>query len=322
MDIRKKTAGKGRIGQRFSVFLLFLGTVWLAYILIGYVDSFSDVLPDSWASFLASLLLLSLSMVMPGFVFYRLLDEYHTGSNFWATSFNLYFAGQLLKYIPGKIWGIVYQVSHSDEISAWSITRVNVDQTIFSLLINVIFAVFILGVKEVMPTLLAFILVSMGIVTAFIYMLGGSHNVLRVVCKFSPRITIEDIEVKCGKSLSWKAVLELAIIQLVSVALFAASWHILANGYFGLKELDFVVLGMIYVIASAIGIVTMVTPAGLGVREASFVTLASSLTSINELAFIAVVARIWLVFSELIACFLILLLVKTVSVSKNRDMNN
>ena len=78
---------------------------------------------------------------------------------------------------------------------------------------------------------------------------------------------------------------------------------------------------MIYVIASAIGIATMIPPAGMGIREASYVTMASSFASINELAFIAVIARVWFVFAEILTALSMLLLVYCFSFVFNPDKN-
>ena len=307
------------VRQIIPVIVLSSGLAWVGYLLAGHVDSFYDVLPDSWFSFVVSLLFLSVSVILPSIIFTCLFFRASGSDQTWLTSLNLYFSAQLLKYVPGKIWGIVYQVTMSSGVSAWTIATVNIDFTVLSMLINVIFAVLVLGAKSVIPLTLAFCITTVGVVFLILYMLGGARSGLKYIFNFMPDRVGAKLRDLPANSMELQHILKLLSVQVISISIFCLSWNMLSNGYSELSELDFVGLGMIYVIASAIGIVTMISPAGLGVREASFVTLASGFASVNELAFIAVVARVWFVFSEVLAALSMLMAVYCISLISNPD---
>ena len=53
-----------------------------------------------------------------------------------------------------------------------------------------------------------------------------------------------------------------------------------------------------YMLAWVVGYLAMITPGGLGVREAGFFALASPLMSLPELTFLAVFIRLWQILVE------------------------
>lgn len=270
--------------------------------MVGHIETFGDVLPSVTSAFVYSLIVLSVSLAFTGLVFHLLLDRPMGTVSRISNSFHLFFAAQILKYIPGKIWGIAYQITRSSkQIPIGTMARVNVDHTILTLAVNFVIAILFLGYSGVYAISLA---ISAALVTIFatsIFMLGGADAILNRVKGFLPA-SLEKLSNRSDiKPLNWKLVLVVVFVQIFAMGFYAFSWLVLANAYPQLINVNLLEIGMIYVVASSIGIVTMITPAGLGVREASFVALAIGLASPQELGFIAIVARIWFSFAEMTA---------------------
>ena len=65
-----------------------------------------------------------------------------------------------------------------------------------------------------------------------------------------------------------------------------------------LRDVNIWLLCASYSLAWVIGYLTMITPGGLGVREAGFFALAAPLMSLPELTFLAVFLRLWQILVE------------------------
>jgi uncharacterized membrane protein YbhN (UPF0104 family) len=65
-----------------------------------------------------------------------------------------------------------------------------------------------------------------------------------------------------------------------------------------LRDVNIWLLCASYSLAWVIGYLAMITPGGLGVREAGFFALASPLMGLPELTFLAVFVRLWQILVE------------------------
>jgi hypothetical protein len=84
----------------------------------------------------------------------------------------------------------------------------------------------------------------------------------------------------------------------VSWAVYLAAWNLLGWVFHSFARVDFISLCAYYTLASIIGILSVLTPAGLGVREAAFVLLAGGSVDREAVVFFAAFGRIWLMIIE------------------------
>ena len=116
--------------------------------------------------------------------------------------------------------------------------------------------------------------------------------------------------------LPWRAVTNIIVFNCLSWACYLAIWWAFTRIFPALENVNIWLLCASYSAAWFIGYVTIITPAGLGVREAGFFALASTLTTLPNLAFLAVFIRLWQLLTEILV-FLMFAFVKPKIVADN-----
>ncbi|MFA7553681.1 MAG: hypothetical protein WCY88_05475 [Spongiibacteraceae bacterium] len=212
---------------------------------------------------------------------------------------HLYFTGQLMKHLPGRIWSVAYQsaVGSRASLAEW------VGVTAVFMVLSVAFALW------ASSTALGFFFGWQWGVGAFtvglcFYVIGWSQSVLSPLLRLLRKVQFVALA---------RLVLALEAFTDVSVRLkitiwcwFSASWllYLLAwAGYGmawpGLNASDGIWLCAIYTAAWFVGYISLVTPSGAGVRELVFVLLAQSFPA-DAVAGMAVLGRVVLLFVDLL----------------------
>ena len=95
-----------------------------------------------------------------------------------------------------------------------------------------------------------------------------------------------------------KHVLRILLVYLLFWLLYLISW-VMIGKVFPAIQLNFILIASTYTISWIVGFLSVFTPSGLGIREASFVYI-SSVMGAGHLAFLAVFIRIWLTMIDVI----------------------
>ena len=210
------------------------------------------------------------------------------------------FVAQILRHLPGRIWGVMYLVNEtSTRIPAASMVRANIDFVMYSMSMNVLVAASLfLAVSWNTQAGLLFAAAGLVLLTGA---LKGDWigKVARAVAGIMPaRAKAFADSVATQDRLSWLAAAGIAVAFLLAWICFLSIWWALPRVFGVLESVNIWLLCASYCLAWVVGYLAMITPGGLGIREAGFFALASPLMSLAELTFLAVFIRLWQIVVE------------------------
>lgn len=237
-------------------------------------------------------------------VYFKKLLEKHGTFLPNALVIKMHMVSQIAKYIPGKIWGMAYQISHTSGISsAKSIVISNMEMMIGVMLLTTFISLFLLAyLFEPVLSPIAFLFGLFSFVLFFRFNLVDIF-LMKVSKKYRHLKTQENIGSQLVKN-------ELIITSLIYV-LFALS-YIFGNLFMLISVFHFTVdESLIYIVllsgAWLAAVFAIIVPAGMGVREVIFVAASSYINpdaSLEILTSIAVVSRFFQIFQEILGMFI------------------
>lgn len=277
--------------------LLATGLAFLALLVLHSANEIPPLLRGTdWTICLLSLCLAVLGNLAVGLFFRNLLRDQGLLADH-ATAIEFLFYGQIAKYIPGKIWGVVYQIAAVKQANAArAVVVANLELTLGLLIINGVMAVSLL-LWPVAP-LLSIIAVILG---APVFTVACKpHRLVRfVVRKLLKQPQVVSAAPDASRSRSGPYLfcygIVLACYLSASLLMMFAVFHFRvpqASAY-----IAYLTVGWIG------GTLSILVPAGLGVRELIFLLLArqsGAPAPVELLATIAVVYRLWQVAQELV----------------------
>jgi hypothetical protein len=284
-----------------SALLMATGIGWVIYLFLSTVDDLSRFLPDSIGWLVAATFLVALSIGMMVIIFGLFLNSGTDRCYPPGLITRLHIAGQLLRYLPGRLWGVVFQISAAHEtIPAVRIARANLDFMVFSVIGSLCVGCVLLAYRGQWPWWTAAVAVIGGGITIGGLLLGGSNRILRLVGRFLPERARRICELLSMGQPTLPRLASILGVFMVSWAAYLAGWSLLGLVFNCFAQVDFISLCAYYTLASGIGIASMLTPAGLGVREAAFVMLVAGSADRETAAFFAVFGRVWLMLVEML----------------------
>ena len=223
------------------------------------------------------------------------------GDAYLQTS-KMHFGGQVAKYLPGKVWGLVYQATlKSDTMPFGNIVQGNI-------------VIHALSVLSVVTASLALIIYSFSMSIAVIVLLVGgglsvylmsSDHLYRIIQRFS-RLSAR-FELTMAVPATDFSVGTRAGTYLILLLSYVLSNVFLLYAFFDLDLHEVLQLTAYLGIAWLAGVMVAISPSGLGVREAVFIAIgyAGDASSFELFASIAIVARAIQVLQDLVSAFLV-----------------
>lgn len=214
----------------------------------------------------------------------------------------LYFTGQLMKHLPGRIWGVAYQVAEGSKVRPheWIVVS-----SIFmamatgtSLWCAAVVIAWSLGAKYVATVLaIGAVLVFAGlqkkVPKKFAARLGSSR--LNIARKLIEAFTsLADVPIKYR--------LRLVFFFIFGWLIYILSWAGYGLAWPGLRAADGYWLCAAYSLAWFVGYISFISPSGLGVREIVFVILARDYPQ-DAVAMLAVMGRTVLLVVDVLFAF-------------------
>lgn len=211
-----------------------------------------------------------------GLIFERSAGKY----NLWQM-LREYFVSKLVRYIPGKVWGIYYQSERLKYFAPKQVVWVANFIQFFDANLFSCFVIFTVGVACYVGGLFASTILL--ILSLVFCILLKCRIVARLVQVLGLRIGLNS-GVEADFSTNATVLSRFALLSF-DWFFYLAVWAAITASYLPLEQ--GIGLGVLYAGASIIGVAVIVVPSGLFVREASFIALA-----------------VWFGFDESLATFL------------------
>jgi hypothetical protein len=269
--------------QRFkkvaSRILVSLGILFIAYIGIRHWEE----LTLAFNEFDQSLFALSVAAGVLGnlgiALLFRSLLVKHKALISARDAASLFYVSQITKYVPGKIWGILYQASRVEGMTgSIAILLSNIELMAIAIFTNLVIAISILSVSTY-PAV------------GFTYYVTKA-NPLRFVRNYlDKKLDTENLDAITHS----ENVLFDIFAYWVCSGLFVVANFALLSAFFDLDTISNLHLIGYLLLASAISVLAVVMPAGIGVKEVVFLLLAGASTGYSEgfLVTVAIVSRFW-----------------------------
>ena len=294
--------------------LIFAAGVWLLSLLF---NSFSEYgieyyIPEDFAAFLGAFVLLLLSMLVVSAIFFFLVRA-SSGPNLSLSQvYVLHHIGQVLRYIPGRFWGFLYQLEKSKTPEARAmITNCNIQISLMTTFGTAGITSFVLTWMGEIPSYLGYSVSVLLFFVLFLALKSGIGVMMFFTRKCLPASFYNYLNSKIkfrNEILSYPKIVIFLSMLIISWMTYFIAWKQLAHAYPVLSEVNLVSLAAWYGLAWLVGFVSALTPGGLGVREASFIMMAAGNADLDLLVFIAAFIRIWFLLADLILGLIALIL--------------
>lgn len=282
--------------------LLLAGLIFLVLFIIQHWEESSRLFSQLNGWFFALSILIALGdNLVSSRIFYWLIRKHDLEAAYRVVG-EMFFFGQLAKYIPGRFWGFLYQTTYFKKTTALkSLFMVNMELTGVTIWRNICVGVSLVlfsisSVSIVVPLLLG---------VAGFYYLVKTHW-LRAFTRFLTRKrTSDDAYNQARRRITIynsPTLLKTTGAFSLTLSLYLLANFLLLVGAFDFPVTDSILFIAFFSFAWIAGVVAFVLPAGIGVRELVFVFLASMLGSnysLETLATIAIIYRFWQVFHEI-----------------------
>lgn len=284
----------------FGALLVFSAFLYMGHLVAENLEDFKSALLSlsPWqllGALVSAVVMLLLKALYHAFLCKRLSG----GSGVLLDLVPAYCAAQIVRYIPGKIWGVVYQANRlSSSMHLGQVITANAVQTVLTNLLSagVITSILLAAHLEQLWPLVGIIL-SIVLVEYIHRTPVLERRLLSLAYRVMRKSAPENLHVLPHRSIGT------SVLVLEWIAYFAV-WFFVLGGAIGVKET--IVLGAWYAAASLFAIAALAVPGGLAVREAIFVALGSfSTQGVAALVVYATALRLILTVAELVCVALV-----------------
>ena len=243
----------------------------------------------------ASILSLMVSFLAGGFGWVLILKKMGLEAP-KARTLRAWFLSQVGKYVPGKIWGTVSRLYLFQE----NVNKVKVGYSIFleMVLINITgFSLFLFSLIFWNPAIPGFGKKYIWSAAAIPFMLVLLHPGImeKTVNVVLLRIKKCPVEIR----LNFRQIVELFLYYIFFWCIYGLSFGILASAFIETNIRSLLIFSGIYVFSVVVGVVSVISPGGLGVREGVLSVLLSAYMPTHTAVYISIVSRIWFTLVEL-----------------------
>jgi hypothetical protein len=286
---------------RYPLFLVGLAfVIVLAWKSWDEISGFMEKLDEK--EFLLSLVVGVVGNLVTAGLFKNLLGK-HGVEVSGKLALKMFLIGQIAKYIPGKIWGMAYQILHlSGLAAATGLVLANLEMMVAVMFITAIIALVLSGI--LINKLLAAIIFIVGM---FGFVFLYKKNMLRFFVKFMPAI-VKPKGLFKEDNYHPLDPLTGGVFFIAFVLFYVVSNMLMLNAVFGFSIEESLVYIATLSAAWIGGVLAIIVPAGMGVREVLFVAFSNYVSpghAVEMLVSIAVVSRFWQILQELVGIVLL-----------------
>ncbi len=212
---------------------------------------------------------------------------------------HLYFVAQLMKHLPGRVWGIAYQAAQTAQASLGQWLGVNVAYMLLTMFFSVWVALVFL-LYFVSAAWFSAVLVG-GLSLYFALWNDRSFAALQALLArlplIQPRQWLDELAVyaRSGSAPKWR----IMVAAVASWSCYYLAWGTFGHAWPGLGFLGGLQLCALYTLAWFIGYLAFVFPSGAGVRELTFLYFAKDFPP-DALAAMVVFGRLVLLLADVV----------------------
>ena len=302
--IEMNTQSKRKIARNI---LLYLGLVFIASLLWkSWEEVYQIVAQMNYVIFCLSVFAGIPGIVVTAFLFNSFLAKYDISIPD-VKAIQIFVVSQIAKYIPGKIWGLIYQASHIQGFPATAGVIMANTELMFAVMFMTSIAAIIVLAAQFSLALSILILIIGGVAfvllcrtSAFIWLARFALRVLNKQGDYGQSNQQANIESLRG-----------LLIYVLFTAIYIGSYLLMLQAVFDIGMFDSLILIALLSIAWIGGVLSLVFPAGVGIREFLFIFFSVQVEldySFELLVSIALVTRFWQVLQEVSALALVFLL--------------
>jgi hypothetical protein len=234
---------------------------------------------------------------------FRLLAQRYRVNLPYRACLRLLLMTNVMRYLPGRFLGVAYQVGAPlSGLNGGQMLRLNLEQLVTSLLGNTFAAFGVLMVGSGRTVLGAASIAASLPAMAFVLRWRLPRRLRGWLAARGPasyRALLKDEVSPHAAGARWS----IAALNLLSLLPYLLAWHWLDRVFPLLTGQPLIELAASYVVAWAAGVLVFVTPGGLGVREAIFLIVSPPVAR-DAVAWLAIFARVWHLFADLVAWLL------------------
>jgi glycosyltransferase 2 family protein len=248
--------------------------------------------------FLLSLLVALVDNVLFSVLFQSLLGKYGFHVDYPRIA-QMYFYGQIAKYIPGRFWGVLYHAAFLQQRGATSgVLFANLDLMVVVILRNItLAAAIILFYRQAWLISMVLIIGSLGF-----WYLSRSCWIASTARFASSRAGYFAVSFSsCAPCSDHRKILTINVATSIT---YITANLLLLKAVFDLPVQESAIYVAYFSLAWIAGVLSIIVPAGIGIREITFIMLAHYMgqgqsATVEFLAAIAVVYRFWHTLLEL-----------------------
>lgn len=287
------------IGLNFALVAVALS--WIAYIIFGEWDSLvAQLAAVYWPGLLLLVFLGSVYTLHSAFIFILFFNHYTERKYPFSQLARLLFTGQLIRHLPGRFWGVVFQVNETKQVlPVSSMVRVNVDLMVVTIMYAMLFALTVIGYTFFGWLAAGLLLPGLVLVSISIHYNWPVLMLVKIAGILPDRISKRLQDAAGQKRLPWSKIVQLNLYQLSAYLFYYTGWVSFSIAWPDYAVLDFKLLGATYLLAWLAGFLSIATPSGLGVREAVFLLLSPGANQ-TMVAVVALLARMWLLVNDIV----------------------
>lgn len=258
------------------------------------------LLAEDWAGFVQSVaevdvvlfsvsVFLGLAANLVAAYFYVFLVKGHHEVRHGRSLFKIFLLSQLVRYVPGKVWSYVYQISLAPaEVSKTATVLSNFEM----MAINMVVIGGAASALLVWPGYLSIVIFvgGLSLAVSFGYRLGLVDWVLGRLFRLMARFGVVEMEPR-SYNVAGMTLLVAVWVLLVIVAMIVAM-----HAIWPLSTSDSIVYAACLLLSWILSALVVIVPVGIGVRETGFVALsviALSTLDGGQLAATAIIIRFW-----------------------------
>ena len=290
-----------------SRLLISLGLGWVAVLIFqeaSTVQKQFQTVNGIWLA--ASFAFGTVHLLLAAMVFSLLLRLHGPRSFRFTYIARLFYSGLILKHLPGRFWGVAYQLNETrQQFPTIGLLRANIDFIALTLIFQALIAValylfFYAGFWiAFLFSLFSFICIGfsfrrdwIGICLGLLVRFLPTHWLPEKLSKIA-----EDM--KKVQIIRWSEVIKIMLVFIAMGIVYLFGWHTFIQSFPELDHINSWILCAAYSVAWICGYISILTPSGIGVREAVFIMLGSNFMVLPSLAFLSVCIRLWQIVLEL-----------------------